>query len=73
MQNSLKLGLSDDFELWLYSKGYVDREICKHLAKAFISAEVDIKNFKSDVLTKNTELVQKELVNFPTYFKHVKA
>lgn len=73
LQNSLKLGLSDDFELWLYSKGYVDREICKHLAKAFISAEVDIKNFKSDVLTKNTELVQKELVNFPTYFKHVKA
>jgi len=73
LQNSLKLGLSDDFELWLYSKGYVDREICKHLAKAFISAEVDLKNFKNDVLIKNTELVQKELVNFPTYFTHVKA
>lgn len=73
LQNSLKLGLSDDFELWLYSKGYVDREICKHLARAFISAEVDIKNFKNDVLIKNTELVQKELINFPTYFTHVKA
>jgi superfamily II DNA/RNA helicase len=73
LQNSLKLGLSDNFELWLYSKGYVDREICKQLAKAFISAEVNIKNFKNDVLIKNAELVQKELANFPTYFTHVKT
>ncbi|MCJ8351734.1 DEAD/DEAH box helicase [Moritella sp.] len=73
LQNSLKLGLSDDFELWLYSKGYVDREICKQLAKTFISAGVNVDNFQNNVLLENAELVQKELVNFPTYFTQVKA
>ena len=73
LQNSLKLGLSDNFELWLYSKGYVDREVCKQLKKTLISAEVDINNFQNNVLSENAELVQKELAKFPTYFTHVKA
>lgn len=72
LQNSLKLGLSDNFELWLYSKGYVDREICKQLTKTFISAEVNINNFKNNVLTENSELVHKELAKFPTYFTQIK-
>jgi len=57
----------------LYSKGYVDREICKQLAKTFISAGVNVDNFQNNVLLENAELVQKELVNFPTYFTQVKA
>lgn len=73
LQNSLKLGLSESFELWLYSKGYVDREICKQLAKTFISAGVNVDNFQNNVLLENAELVEKELANFPTYFTQVKA
>jgi hypothetical protein len=73
LQNSLKLGLSENFELWLHSKGYVDREICKQLTKTFILADVDTDNFQNSVLVKNAKLVQKELAKFPTYFTQVKA
>ena len=62
-----------DYHYNVLSKGYVDREVCKQLAKAFISAKVNIKNFKNDVLINNAELVQKELANFPSYFTHVKT
>jgi len=72
LQNSLKLGLSDNFELWLYSKGYVDREVCKQLAKTFISAGVNVDNFQNNVLLENAELVQRELAEFPTYFTQIK-
>ena len=72
LQNSLKLGLSDKFELWLHSKGYVDREICKQLAKTFVLADVDTDNFKNSVLVENLDLLQKELEKFPTYFTQIK-
>jgi hypothetical protein len=73
LQNSLKLGLSDSFELWLHSKGYVDREICKLLSNAFNDASINIDSFKSNILEKNSELVSKVMCEMPTYFSQIQV
>ncbi|HEJ1327454.1 DEAD/DEAH box helicase [Pseudomonas aeruginosa] len=39
LQDCLKMGLSEPFEMWLYGKGYADREVCK-----FIASQVDRKH-----------------------------
>ncbi|MGX9539515.1 DEAD/DEAH box helicase [Shewanella sp. A22] len=73
LQNSLKLGLSDSFELWLHSKGYVDREICKLLSNAFNDSSINIASFKNNILEKNSELVTKVMCEMPTYFSQVQV
>lgn len=73
LQNSLKLGLSDSFELWLYSKGYVDREICKTLSRSFHESGVDISNFEGNILDKNSELVSSVMSEMPTYFSSIQV
>ncbi|PMG42726.1 DEAD/DEAH box helicase [Shewanella sp. 10N.286.52.B9] len=73
LQNSLKLGLSGDFELWLYSKGYVDREICKLLSRSFNDSNINISNFKSNILNKNSELVSSVMSEMPTYFSSIQV
>tara|TARA_R110002033_G_C3890919_1_gene238827 strand:- start:197 stop:3313 length:3117 start_codon:yes stop_codon:yes gene_type:complete len=71
LQNSLKLGLSDNFELWLYSKGYVDREICKLLSRSFNEGRINIANFENNILDENSELVTKVMSKMPTYFSNI--
>jgi POLQ-like helicase len=71
LQNSLKLGLSGNFELWLYSKGYVDREICKLLSKSFHESGVNTSNFESNILDKNSGLVSRVMFEMPTYFSNI--
>ncbi|WP_350998684.1 hypothetical protein [Shewanella sp. TB7-MNA-CIBAN-0143] len=71
LQNSLKLGLSDSFELWLYSKGYVDREICKLLSRSFNEGRINIANFENNILDENSELVTKVMSKMPTYFSNI--
>jgi POLQ-like helicase len=73
LQNSLKLGLSSSFELWLHSKGYVDREICKLLSQVFDDAGVNINKFKNNILEKNSELVSSVTSEMPTYFSQVQV
>lgn len=69
LQNSLKLGLSSEFELWLYSKGYVDREICKLLSNMFNEMGVSTSNI--NILDENKILVSEIMSGMPTYFSNV--
>lgn len=73
LQNSLKLGLSANFELWLHSKGYVDREICKLISKYFHESGINISNFEINILDKNSELVSSVMSEMPTYFSSIQV
>ena len=73
LQNSLKFGLSDNFQLWLHSKGYVDREICKLLSRSFLGSNINISNFENNILDKNSELVASVMSEMPTYFSSIQV
>ncbi|MGJ3501741.1 ski2-like helicase (plasmid) [Piscirickettsia salmonis] len=68
LQTRLKLGLSNNLEAWLYSRGYVDREICKKLAIALHGEDVDFDAFDFGILDTHKQLVSSCLADFPTYF-----
>ena len=68
LQNQLKLGLNSELEIWLYRKGYVDREVCKHLASILIQKQKYENVFEPNIVDKNFELVQEGLDKYPTYF-----
>ena len=68
LQTRLKLGLSNSLEMWLYSRGYVDRELCKVLAATLNEAGIDTESFDYTVLTDYHELVIDCISDFPSYF-----
>jgi hypothetical protein len=68
LQTRLKLGLSNSLEVWLYSRGYVDREVCKKLAIALHGEGVDFDGFDYGVLDTYQHVVELCLAGFPTYF-----
>jgi hypothetical protein len=74
LQTRLKLGLSNSLEIWLYSRGYVDREVCKKLAIALHGEGVDFNNvFDFRILDTHKDVVAACLVEFPTYFNRKRA
>jgi hypothetical protein len=68
LQTRLKLGLSNNLETWLYSRGYVDREVCKKLAFALHNAGVDFDVFDFGILDTHKTVVSSIMFEFPTYF-----
>ncbi|WP_020407144.1 hypothetical protein [Hahella ganghwensis] len=68
LQTRLKLGLSNSLEMWLYSRSYVDREVCKKLALALHGEGVDFDVFDFGILDTHKQLVSSCLADFPTYF-----
>lgn len=68
LQTRLKLGLSNSLEMWLYSQGYVDREVCKSLASALNGQGVDSDVFDSDILKTYHQVVSGCIGKFPSYF-----
>ena len=68
LQTRLKLGLSNSLEMWLYSRGYVDREICKKLALALNGEGVDCNTFDFRILDTHQIVVNSVLSDFPSYF-----
>lgn len=73
LQNQLKLGLSEEFHIWLYSKGYSDREVCKYVAAALgkVMSGRDVVDY--NVLKDNKELLSEALSRLPRVFSEVKA
>ncbi|MES9970312.1 MAG: DEAD/DEAH box helicase [Candidatus Thiodiazotropha sp.] len=69
LQTRLKLGLSNNLETWLYSRGYVDREVCKKLASVLHSEGVDLDVFDFSVLETFQQSVNDCMSEFPTYFR----
>ncbi|MEW8372649.1 MAG: DEAD/DEAH box helicase [Candidatus Thiodiazotropha sp.] len=68
LQTRLKLGLRNNLEMWLYSRGYVDREVCKKLAISLHSVGVDLDAFDFSILETHKQIVSSCLADFPTYF-----
>jgi len=71
LQSRLKLGLSNELELWLYSKGYVDREICKIIATDLIIKGVKNDKFKYNILELYSAEIEDRIATFPSYFNNV--
>jgi POLQ-like helicase len=71
LQQSLKIGLSNDFEKWLFSKGFVDREICKQIRKAYDAAGLRTEGFDYRILRENQEILEQVLEQFPYYFSQI--
>ncbi|MBE9550195.1 MAG: DEAD/DEAH box helicase [Proteobacteria bacterium] len=68
LQTRLKLGLSSGLELWLYSKGFVDREVCKTLSSALVKNGVAQEGFSTKILEQNIQVVNDVLLELPSYF-----
>lgn len=68
LQTSLKLGLSNNLEMWLYSQGYVDREVCKNLASVLNDQGVDSDEFDFGILETYQQVVREFMSKFPSYF-----
>jgi POLQ-like helicase len=68
LQSRLKLGMSSKLELWLYSKGYVDRELCKALALKLKESGVPTDDFRFDVLEIFSTEIEGVLSAYPSYF-----
>lgn len=70
LQDGLKIGLSDPFEIWLFGKGFADREVCK-----LIASRVDRKNVPDYQLLDfvNTDVAKERIleaiVGLPSVFK----
>ena len=68
LQTRLKLGLSNSLEIWLYSQGYVDREVCKTLGSVFNGQGVNSDVFDFDILKIYHQVVSECISKFPSYF-----
>lgn len=71
LQTRLKLGLSSSLELWLYSKGFVDREVCKMLASALVANGIAEEGFDFKILEQNAQVVDSMLLELPSYFSAI--
>ena len=72
LQTRLKLGLSSGLEMWLYSRDYVDREVCKKLALSLHNEGVDLETFDFEILDTHQQTINDCMSNFPTYFSRKK-
>lgn len=70
LQESLRLGLKSEFEIWLYGKGYTDREVCKVLSESLKEVRKEgVVNFK--ILSENAELVGEALKDLPSVYSQI--
>ena len=71
LQQCLKIGLGRDFERWLFSEGFVDRELCKSIRKAYDAAGIKTEGFDYKILRDNPEVLELVLDEFPEYFSSI--
>jgi hypothetical protein len=71
LQTRLKLGLATKLELWLYAKGFVDREVCKVLSSRLVANGVSEENFDFKVLEQSNQVIEELLLMLPGYFSSV--
>lgn len=70
LQESLRLGLKSEFEVWLYGKGYTDREVCKVLSNSLKEVRKEnVVNF--NILSENPEVVREALKNLPSVYSQI--
>jgi len=72
LQQCLKIGLGSDFEHWLYSKGFVDRELCKAVRLAYDAAGIKTEELDYRILRNNPDILEQVLNDFPDYFSQIR-
>lgn len=73
LQNQLKLGLADEFQVWIYGKGYADREVCKHISNTLHKVIIGKNVIDYQILKNNPILLKEALSVLPTVFSEIKA
>lgn len=71
LQSSLKLGLSTELDFWLYSKGFVDREVCKLISSMLESNDVKQDRVDHKAFEKYKNDISAILATLPSYFSKV--
>jgi POLQ-like helicase len=71
LQSRLKVGLSSRLEIWLFSKGFVDREVCKLISDKLIALSVDPNEFSYKILNEYSDQLAEVLSALPTYFSEL--
>ncbi|WP_116827598.1 DEAD/DEAH box helicase [Pseudomonas syringae] len=70
LQESLRLGLKSEFEIWLYGKGYADREVCKVLRDSLKAVRKEnVVNL--NILSENVGLVRGALKDLPSVYSKI--
>jgi len=72
LQNQLKLGLSDEFHVWLHGQGYADREVAKYIGENLGKVLVGKNIIDYKILKDNKILLEKALASLPTVFSEIK-
>lgn len=73
LQNQLKLGLSDEFHMWLYSQGYADREVSKFIANGLQKFMTGTNIIDYKILKSESETLARALSQLPTVFSEIKV
>ena len=73
LQNQLKLGLSEEFHMWLHGQGYSDREVCKHISAALEKVMAGKNTIDHKILKDNNKLLTDALSELPTVFSEIKV
>ncbi|MFJ4542435.1 DEAD/DEAH box helicase [Pseudomonas sp. NPDC088885] len=68
LQNQLKLGLSDEFKIWLHGQGFADREVCKLISQQLESVRENPNIIDYKILINNKQLLGKALSRLPSAF-----
>lgn len=73
LQNQLKLGLADELHVWIYGKGYADREVCKHIGNALHKVTIGKNVVDYQILKNNPILLAEALSVLPKVFSEIKV
>lgn len=68
LQSRMRVGLPDKLSLFLYEKGYVDREICKLIANRLEKNGIHRENFYTRDIEANRYIILDVLKDYPSYF-----
>lgn len=68
LQSQLKLGLSDEFKIWIHGQGFPDREVCKFISRQLegVREKKNIIDYK--ILKNNKQVLKEALSKLPSAF-----
>ncbi|MFQ6346617.1 DEAD/DEAH box helicase [Pseudomonas sp. R11F] len=68
LQSQLKLGLSDEFKIWIHGQGFPDREVCKLISQQLESVRENKNIIDYKVLKNNKQVLKEALSRLPSAF-----
>ena len=71
LQKCIKYGLNQPLTIWLYEKGFVDRELCKEICFSLTKMGINPQKFNYDILETHQNVVQDVLSRYPSYFSNL--